>query len=146
MLIFPVLFPEKTPLKDPGSPFSPLSMPIMLAYTKLSVANQADSITDEIVRYVNRHYQKNITLERISKEFSRSRSCISHSFKKEVGQTFREYLIDVRLRSAKSLLLYSGLSISEIAYSVGFNDSNYFSNTFKKHFGQSPGKYKKAHL
>ena len=125
---------------------NPLIRMLELAYTKLSNIKQTKNKIDEIVRYVNRHYQENITLGQICALFALSRSSISHTFKKEVGISFREYLINIRLRSATSLLIYSNLSISEIAYSVGFNDSNYFSNTFKKHFGQSPRKYKNAHL
>ena len=124
----------------------PLTRMLELAYTKLSDIEQPGNIIDEIIKYVNRHYQENITLEQICKVFTRSRSCISHTFKSETGQTFREYLIAVRLRSAKSLLLYSNLSVTEIAFSVGFNDSNYFSNVFKKHIGLSPVKYRNAHL
>ena len=124
----------------------PLVSMLELAYTKLSDIKQPDNLISEIIKYVNRHYQENITLEQISKVFARSRSSISHTFKGETGQTFREYLISVRLRSAKSLLLYSNLSVTEIAFSVGFNDSNYFSNVFKKYMGISPIKYRNAHL
>ena len=124
----------------------PLTRMLELAYIKLSDMERSGNIIDEIIQYVNRHYQENITLEQICKVFARSRSCISHTFKSETGQTFREYLISVRLRSAKSLLLYSNLSVTEIAFSVGFNDSNYFSNVFKKHIGLSPVKYRNAHL
>ena len=125
---------------------NPLIRMLELAYIKLSDIKCSANIIDDVIKYTNRHYQENITLNQICTIFSKSRSCISHTFKKETGQSFREYLISVRLRSAKSLLLYSNLSISEIAYSVGFNDSNYFSNTFKKYVGLSPSKYKNAHL
>lgn len=57
--------------------------------------------------------------------------------------TNHEHLTAVRLFSAKSLLLYSNLSVSEIAFSVEFNDSNHFSNTFKKCVGVSPRDYRK---
>ncbi len=123
---------------------SPLTRMLELAYTKSFDIKRPDNIIDEIIKYINRHYQENITLDRICKIFSKSRSSVSHTFKKETGQSFREYLVTVRLRSAKSLLLYSDLSVTEIAFSVGFNDSNYFSNTFKKYIGQSPGKYRKG--
>ena len=125
---------------------NPLIRMLELAYIKLSDIKCSTNIIDDVIKYTNRHYQENITLNQICTIFSKSRSCISHTFKKETGQSFREYLISVRLRAAKSLLLYSNLSISEIAYSVGFNDSNYFSNTFKKYVGLSPSKYKNAHL
>ena len=85
-----------------------------------------------------------LTIEDVCKRYSCSRSHISHCFKKQTGYTFREYLTNVRLENAKSLLQYSGLTITEIAFSVGFNDSNYFSNVFKAQMGISPMKYRKS--
>jgi len=124
---------------------TPLERMLELNYIKSPDIKRHAGIIDEVIKYVNRHYQENITLEEICKIFSRSRSSISHTFKKETGKSFREYLIQVRLNSAKALLLHSKLSVSEIAFSVGFKDSNYFSNIFKKHIGQSPRKYKNTH-
>lgn len=124
---------------------NPLVRMLELAYSKVNdnASDNGYNLVLEIIKFVNRHYTENITLEQICSVFSRSRSCISHTFKKETGKSFREYLINVRLQSAKSLLRNSGLSVSEIAFSVGFNDSNYFSNTFKAHTGMSPGMYRK---
>ena len=59
------------------------------------------------------------------------------------GKGFREYLTELRLTDAASLLRYSELSVTEIAYSVGFCESNYFSNVFKKQYGISPKDYRK---
>ena len=120
----------------------PLMRMFELAYSKLANKEKDNNMVLEIIKYINRHYAENITLQQICGEFSRSRSCISHAFKKETGRSFREYLIDVRIQSAKSLLCHSNLTISEIAFSVGFNDSNYFSSVFKSHTGISPRMYR----
>ena len=120
----------------------PLMRMLELAYSKLPDIPKNNTI-DKIIKYINRHYSENITIEQICKVFACSRSYICHTFKKETGQTFHEYLINIRVRSAKFLLLHSDLSISETAFSVGFNDSNYFSNIFKKYVGSSPRAYRK---
>ena len=66
-------------------------------------------------------------------------------FKKETGKTPLEYLTDLRLNYAKSLLKRSDFkSVEEVAYSAGFTDSFYFSTCFKKHFGISPLRYHKS--
>ena len=65
---------------------------------------------------------------------------------------YREYfsispiadLINIRLESAKLLLTYSSLTVSEIAESVGFSSVYYFSKHFKKSLGIAPSEYKKA--
>ena len=70
---------------------------------------------------------------------------LSRSFKAEIGQGFSEYLSEVRLKEAQKLLEgEQKLSVSEIAYKCGFNDSNYFSDKFKKRYGISPLQYRKA--
>jgi len=121
----------------------PLIRMLELAYNKFSDTKKDESMIESIKKYVNRHYAENITIKQICRVFSCSYSYICHTFKKETGLTFHEHLVAVRLRSAKSLLLHSNLSISEISFSVGFNDSNYFSNAFRAHVGMSPRAYRK---
>ncbi len=68
-------------------------------------------------------------------------------FKKETGKTPLEYLTDLRLNYAKSLLKRTDFkSVEEVAQSSGFADSFYFSTCFKKHFGLSPLKYHKSFI
>ena len=58
---------------------------------------------------------------------------------------FSEYLTLVRLKNAEELLKSDmSLSVTEIAYASGFNDSNYFSEKFKSYYGVSPKKYRKT--
>ena len=122
---------------------APLIRMLELAYVKTTEVSRESDIVDRIIKYVNRYYSQNITLCGICEDFFVSRSSVSHIFNKKTGQSFREYLVSVRLNAAKSLLCHSRLSITEIAFSVGFSDSNYFSNVFKAKEGITPGKYRK---
>lgn len=122
---------------------APLLRMLELSYIKSSDIKSQEGITDKITRYINQHYAETIKIDLICKVFSCSRSYVCHTFKKETGHTVHEHLMSVRLRSAKFLLTYSDLNVSEIAYAVGFNDSNYFSNTFKNVVGVSPRAYRK---
>lgn len=123
---------------------TPLCQMLELAYrTNAAPAPDADRLIDRILRYIRQNYAMNITSESLCQEFSCSRSYLSHSFKAVVGQSLREYLIDLRLSHAKHLLRFSNLTVTEIAFSVGFNDSNYFSSVFKKNVGTSPLAYRK---
>lgn len=121
----------------------PLVRMLELAYSKLIRNTSKSDYINDVVKYVNRHYAEDITLKDICDALSCSRSSISHTFKKQTGKSFREYLISVRIQSAKSLLRYSKLSITEISHAVGFNDSNYFSFVFKSHTGENPCLYRK---
>lgn len=124
---------------------APLLRMLELAYCK-SQKNDCDTTTiGKIIRFVNRNYTQNITIEQLCEKYSCSRSYISHNFKKTTGQNFREYLIYLRLRSAKSLLLNSKLNITEISISLGFCNPNHFSSVFKSEFGISPRTFRNQH-
>jgi AraC-like DNA-binding protein len=57
------------------------------------------------------------------------------------GQTVHEFIKKVRLKRAVQLLEKRKMKITEIAYSVGFSDLNYFSRCFRKEFGVAPSEY-----
>ncbi len=121
----------------------PLCKMLELAYLKEVSTPVSDSMNDAICRYIQRHYSINLSTDLICKKFSCSKSYFSHSFKSHTGQSFREYLTNIRLNYAKQLLEHSNLSITQISSSIGFNDSNYFSNVFKRKIGISPLLYRK---
>ena len=122
----------------------PLCNMLELAYIKAEADVIADSDPiEDVLRYIKRNHTQKIALEDVCKHFGYSRSYISHVFKKRIGQSFREYLTKLRLDDAASLLKYSNLTITEIALSVGFSDSTYFSNVFKTKVGISPSAYRK---
>lgn len=66
------------------------------------------------------------------------------TYKKETGDTINNYLVTKRISEAKELLLLSDLSMTEIAFRIGFKNSQYFSNSFKKNTGFSPKDYRKS--
>ncbi|MBQ8309444.1 MAG: helix-turn-helix domain-containing protein [Clostridia bacterium] len=123
---------------------NPLCLMLELAYFKTETREGSENLTDRVVRYIRQYHTQNITVEDICRHFGCSRSRISHLFKSHVGKSFREFLTDLRIEDAKELLKYAELNITEIAYSVGFGDSNYFSSVFKSRVGMSPLAYQKA--
>lgn len=101
------------------------------------------SFAERVAQYIEENHTKKISSKDVCKQFSCSRSYMSREFNRHIGKTIREYLTELRINDARILLEASALSVSEIAYSVGFNDSNYFSNIFKSHVGMSPQEYRK---
>lgn len=96
----------------------------------------------KVMEYVNSNYMKRITLNDISEHVAFSVSYLSRMFKEEKGISLTSYINQVRIRNAKTLLMQSGVTLSQTAYLCGFDDQSYFSKVFKKMTGTTPGKYR----
>ena len=97
-----------------------------------------------MLQYLN-EYHTNVTLEDLSKHFGRSKSYISHMFKKSAGVSIREYCNHLKLEDAKRILLSTDKPITEVTYDVGFHDVSYFVHLFKEKYGESPLQYRKRY-
>ena len=111
----------------------------------VKVVNSRDAVISEVVAFIKENYRTNITLGQLAEMHFISPEHLSRSFKKETNFGFNEFIALVRLQQAESLLKNRGsMSIAEVAYACGFNDSNYFSDKFKRTYGLSPLQYSKA--
>lgn len=109
---------------------------------RLQITSQNRYVT-QAVSYIKEHFATDITLGELAKMNSMSSEHFSRIFKRETGFGFSEYLSMIRLQKAEQMLKSSErFPISKIAYDCGFNDSNYFSEKFKKVYGVSPVKYR----
>jgi two-component system response regulator YesN len=101
------------------------------------------SLSNIIVTYLNNHYQERITLKDISQMTYFSAAYCESEFKRQMGTSIIQYLLDIRIEEAKRLLSESSMSWSRIANAVGFEDANCFSRIFKKKTGYSPIGYRR---
>ena len=90
------------------------------------------------------HYNKDISLDDVSREVNISPYYFSKLFKDETGVNFIEYVTSIRMERAKELLGNSDKSMKEICVDIGYGDANYFSRTFKKNVGVTPTEYKEG--
>ncbi|GIO43976.1 MULTISPECIES: helix-turn-helix domain-containing protein [Paenibacillus] len=95
------------------------------------------------VSYIEDHYLEPITLERIAAKSNISIRHLNRIFKAYYQTTPISYLQRLRLERACMLLKQTHLSVTEISYTCGFNDSNYLTRQFKKAYGVSPQAYRK---
>jgi AraC-like DNA-binding protein len=65
-------------------------------------------------------------------------------FKKEMGVTFSNYILNVKIDHAKRLLKNTNMSLISIAIELGFDNQSYFSNVFKKATNMTPKQYRQA--
>ena len=110
----------------------------------LEVGKQSRATKDIsfIKHYLETYYHESIQLEDLASMTHLSRFYISHSFKKEIGMSPMEYLIDIRIKESKILLRTTNYSISQVADIVGFTTPTYFSKQFRKSTGISPTDYR----
>ena len=95
----------------------------------------------DVIRFISKHYHENISIETVSKRFDISQSHLMHTFKEDVGKTFNECLAEYRIRIAKKLLLQRKYRIYEVGEKVGYPDTKYFSQVFRKFENMSPAEY-----
>lgn len=108
-----------------------------------SLPDRELTFTDKVALYINRHHCLNITADDICRSFNCSRSYMSGRFNREMGMSVREYITRLRIEDAKQLLIHSKISVTEIALTVGYADSNYFISLFKSRVGVTPGQYRR---
>ena len=95
-----------------------------------------------VLQYCNEHYTENITLDSIAQNIHMNKYYISHVFNKEIGISLPEYLNTLRIRDATMLLKEGNMSITDIAFAVGFNTLRSFNRRFLEHTGKTPKQIK----
>ena len=98
---------------------------------------------DKMIAYIDKNYQQKIELEDIAKIGGYNVNYTSQFFKRQLGVSFLEYLLRLRLREATVRLANSEDGVAHIASSCGFADIKAFNVAFKKHFHTTPSEYRK---
>ncbi|MFF2479909.1 AraC family transcriptional regulator [Paenibacillus sp. NPDC058071] len=99
-------------------------------------------LVSQATRYIETSYSEAITVEGLAELLGCSSSYLSRLFKKQLGTTPNEYLINVRIGHACRLLSETKAPLQEIASSIGYLDVYYFSRVFKKQTGLPPLRFR----
>lgn len=83
------------------------------------------------------------SVELLAKKMNCSRTNFYKKMRGVTGETPHEFIRTIQMKKAALLLKETNHSVADIGYMVGYNDSNYFSKSFKKHFGKTPKTYQK---
>lgn len=93
------------------------------------------------VYFVKQKFREKIRSEDVASACEMSAFRFSRAFHETFGLTFQDYLLRYRILEACRLLRHPDANVTEVAYSVGFNDASYFSRAFRRFIGTSPSAY-----
>lgn len=99
----------------------------------------------EVIKYINDHYRKNISIQFLADLAHLSLSQFERKFKKLFHTTPLKYITKVRLNAACQALTRSNDSITQIAHDTGFYDHSYFTKIFTKQIGIAPKEYRRQY-
>jgi two-component system, response regulator YesN len=102
------------------------------------------SLVQDVRKYIERHYANpDVSLKHLEDEFGISGKYVSFLFRDEFGDKFVDYLAKLRLEHAEKLLVETNKTVQDIAVQVGYTNPMTLIRGFKKHFGMTPGDYRK---
>ena len=114
------------------------------SHDSLQFRNKLSKEVMEVMYYIEQNYAEDIKLKDAAEAAGFSEGHLSRLFTAQVGVTFSEYLINVRLRHVKEQLINTDRSVSEIAMMTGFSNADYLSSSFHRHEGMTPTVFRKG--
>lgn len=114
------------------------------AVEKVKVEGNDDALMKRVMKVVNENYtDPDFNVEALSQKVGLSRAQLHRKMKDITGLTTSEFLRNIRMEQAARLLKEGKINVTQVAYSVGYNNQTHFSTVFKAHFGMSPTEYGK---
>ena len=100
---------------------------------------------DKVMEYINRHFDKELTLSETAKIAAMTEVAFSRFFKNKTGKTFIDTLNEIRLGHASRMLIDTSYNITEVAYKCGFNNMSNFNRIFKKKKNCTPKEFRETY-
>ena len=97
---------------------------------------------NRIVQFVEKNYNRKISLEDVGEQVGMSASSVSRFFKKRTRHNFWDYLNGFRIDRAAQMMIETEHTISEISYACGFNNISNFNRVFRDRIGTTPSDYR----
>ena len=107
------------------------------------VKGNNEILMERIVNCIHEHLSDpEYNVETLADDIGLSRAQLHRKMKEMTGISTGKFIRDMRMKEAVHLLNLGTINISQIAYRVGFNDQNHFSQVFKRYYGVSPKEYR----
>lgn len=94
--------------------------------------------------YVDENYNEDLSLSLLAKKFGMESTYFSRTFRQETGENLMVYITRKRMEKAAGYMRDCDISLTEIAFMVGYDDYAYFNRVFRKTYGKSPRDYRNA--
>jgi signal transduction histidine kinase/DNA-binding response OmpR family regulator/ligand-binding sensor domain-containing protein len=113
----------------------------------LSYPSADKQFLQSIIDSIEQHLEEpEFDLEQLSSDLNMSKSTLYRKIKSMTGLTPLDFIRNIKMKRACMMLLSQQMNISEVAYSVGFNNPKYFSKCFKDEFGVTPSEYQQRNM
>ena len=109
--------------------------------TELKIERQ--SFIEESLKYIKDHFKERLTLELVASKVYVNPKYFSHVFKREMGVSFTEYVIGLKIEYACKLLETTNYHAYRISIECGFSDPSYFNRVFCAQMNMTPQTYRK---
>lgn len=109
-----------------------------------TLEQRKDQLYSDIIDYISWHIGEPIRVGQIADYYGYNPRYLTTMFKKFSGISLKSYIMNQKLELAKELLSDTNDPISQIAYSIGFQDNHNFSSCFKKNIGLTPTEYRNS--
>ncbi len=115
---------------------------LRLSPSKITLQSPEERFIKKALEVVDKNLSNSeFTVEAFQREVGMSRMQLHRKLKALTHFSASEFVRDIRLQRASDLLLNKEFTVSEVAYTCGFNSVSYFTQCFKKKFGMSPSKH-----
>lgn len=96
------------------------------------------------VTYIKERLNQELSVKEVAKALTVNANYLSWFFKKEMKMSFTDFVNSQRIKQAKNLIRFTNMQIQQIAYLVGYNNTNYFVKNFYKFTSQTPTEYRRG--
>lgn len=116
---------------------------IEIAVSSMKTLAANETIVEKIRRYIELHLDEELSRQYVADFVGLSPDYVVKLFKKEMGLSISDYILERRMSRAKELLLKSDMTISDVALSVGYSNFSYFSTLFRKETSMTPQEFRR---
>lgn len=109
----------------------------------IDTSNKSTVLLNKSINYINEYFNKKIPITHLASMENMCMTTYNKNFKSIMGISPTKYIIELRMNSAKELLEFTDLPITEVAVTCGYDDLNFFTKTFKNEIGTTPSAFRR---